>query len=31
MRADASGAISQGKVIEISLSTKNLVDSIYEI
>ncbi len=31
MRADASGAISEGKVIEISLSTKNLVDSIYDI
>jgi hypothetical protein len=31
MRADASGAISEGKVIEISLSTKNLVDAIYEI
>lgn len=31
MRADASGAISQGKVIEISLSTKNLVDAIYDI
>ncbi|MCB1203564.1 MAG: hypothetical protein KDN18_04835 [Verrucomicrobiae bacterium] len=30
MRVDASGIISQGKVIEISLSTKNLVDSIYE-
>ena len=31
MRADESGAISKGKVIEISLSTKNLVDSIYDI
>lgn len=31
MRADASGAISKGKVIEISLSTKNLVEAIYEI
>ena len=31
MRADESGAISEGKVIEISLSTKNLVDSIYDI
>ncbi len=30
MRADASGAISKGKVIEISLSTKNLVEAIYE-
>lgn len=31
MRTDASGAISKGKVIEISLSTANLVDAIYEI
>lgn len=31
MRADATGAISKGKVIEISLSTKNLVEAIYEI
>ncbi len=30
MRADASGAISKGKVVEISLSTKNLVEAIYE-
>lgn len=30
MKADASGAISKGKVIEISLSTTNLVDAIYE-
>ncbi len=30
MRTDASGAISEGKVIEISLSTKNLVEAIYE-
>ncbi|HRQ89815.1 MAG TPA: hypothetical protein PLA50_13530 [Bacteroidia bacterium] len=30
MQADASGAISKGKVIEISLSTKNLVEAIYE-
>lgn len=31
MRTDASGAISKGKVIEISLSTANLVDAIYDI
>ncbi len=31
MKADSSGAISKGKVIEISLSTTNLVDAIYEI
>lgn len=31
MKADASGAISKGKVIEISLSTTNLVEAIYEI
>lgn len=31
MRTDSSGAISKGKVIEISLSTANLVDAIYEI
>ncbi len=30
MRTDASGAISKGKVVEISLSTNNLVDAIYE-
>ncbi len=30
MRADASGAISKGKVIEISLATNNLVAAIYE-
>lgn len=30
MRTDASGAISKGKVIEISLSTNNLVTAIYE-
>ncbi len=30
MISDASGAISEGKVIEISLSTKNLVNAIYE-
>ena len=30
MRTDASGAISEGKVIEIALSTKNLVEAIYE-
>lgn len=30
MRSDESGAISKGKVIEISLSTKNLVEAIYE-
>lgn len=30
MHTDASGAISEGKVIEISLSTKNLVEAIYE-
>jgi len=30
MRTDESGAISEGKVIEISLSTKNLVEAIYE-
>lgn len=30
MRTDATGAISEGKVIEIALSTKNLVDAIYE-
>lgn len=30
MRIDASGAISEGKVIEISLATSNLVDAIYE-
>lgn len=30
MQSDASGTISRGKVIEISLSTKNLVNAIYE-
>ncbi|MDF1738127.1 MAG: hypothetical protein P1U86_03120 [Verrucomicrobiales bacterium] len=30
MISDASGSISEGKVIEISLSTKNLVNAIYE-
>jgi hypothetical protein len=30
MRADESGAISEGKVVEISLATKNLVNAIYE-
>lgn len=30
MQSDASGAISEGKVIEISLATSNLVDAIYE-
>ncbi|HQW30712.1 MAG TPA: hypothetical protein PK529_16075 [Verrucomicrobiales bacterium] len=30
MRTDESGAISKGKVMEISLSTKNLVAAIYE-
>lgn len=30
MRTDATGSISEGKVIEISLSTKNLVEAIYE-
>lgn len=30
MQSDANGAISEGKVIEISLATSNLVDAIYE-
>jgi hypothetical protein len=30
MISDSSGAISEGKVIEISLSTRNLVNAIYE-
>lgn len=30
MRSDATGAISEGKVIEISLATRNLVEAIYE-
>ena len=30
MRSDASGAISEGNVIEISISTSNLVKAIYE-
>ncbi|MDF1823849.1 MAG: hypothetical protein P1U68_04355 [Verrucomicrobiales bacterium] len=30
MRSDESGAISEGKVIEISLATRNLVEAIYE-
>jgi len=30
MRSDDSGAISEGKVIEISLATRNLVEAIYE-
>jgi hypothetical protein len=30
MRADASGAIGEEAIIEISLSTKNLVEAIYE-
>lgn len=30
MRTDASGAISEGKVTEIALSTKQLVEAIYE-
>lgn len=30
MRTDATGAISEGKVIEIALSTRNLVAAIYE-
>jgi hypothetical protein len=29
MRNDASGSISKGNVIEISLATKNLVNAIY--
>jgi hypothetical protein len=31
MKTDESGAISKGKVIEISLSTTNLVEAIHEI
>jgi len=31
MKSDETGAISEGKVIEISLSTKNLVEAIYDI
>jgi len=30
MRVDESGAISEGKVVEISLATQNLVNAIYE-
>lgn len=30
MQSDSSGAISEGKVIEISLATSNLVNAIYE-
>ena len=30
MQSDESGAISEGKVIEISLATRNLVEAIYE-
>lgn len=30
MRSDDTGAISEGKVIEISLATRNLVEAIYE-
>ncbi|MEM1441319.1 MAG: hypothetical protein AAGF67_03190 [Verrucomicrobiota bacterium] len=30
MKSDDSGAISEGKVIEISLATRNLVEAIYE-
>lgn len=30
MQRDASGAISEGKVIEIALATRNLVEAIYE-
>lgn len=30
MKSDESGAISEGKVIEISLATRNLVEAIYE-
>ncbi len=31
MKTDDSGAISEGKVVEISLSTNNLVEAIYDI
>ena len=30
MRTDIHGIISEGKVIEIALSTKSLVEAIYE-